>query len=304
MRFAWVLPTGKQHLPLTVSITAALQARRHDLVPWSDADVVFLDLHAACFPFEPGLLTALLARRSRLVVFEWCDKEFAWSGDDDWRAAERSSFRGQAWIPFLRAANAAGLIVAHFVRGYRGDYAYPATVHPIGEVLVHQEPVADYATFVARPHDIVYIGNRSVCRERIGGALQASGLFRMDVRFVTDRIPGPEWFSAMRAGRWFLEADGGGYGSARPYELCTIAAMLRQRCPRVVVGDWLPQAECIEIGDADGEVTAAELGALQRLLCDHERAYAIYLAGAAKLTTVFTAAARAERVVAVVLAAL
>lgn len=275
------------------------------------ADIVFFKLQCHFKSYDWNALNVIIARQLPVVVFDFLDwpTGVEWFGWDWNRTLTDEYMSRQEWPKFLRMAR--NQIRLYFMRGMNLDREYPPFVRPIEPSnykylpsFVGQPRATDFNfpavlidDLIKRPNDLCFIGwahNRRVtfiCR------LIQSG-FKVDWEWPVNRLPHNVWLDRHRNAKMFIEADGGGHGSDRPYQLMAIAPMLRQASNRQMAVPWENGRHCLEIGSpgGNGDISDTELAKLRELLASPERLYEIYTSGLFHSRKHFSDEARAQYV--------
>ena len=159
------------------------------------------------------------------------------------------------------------------------SWEYPGFVRPFELVQYpdHDFEPACKDDFNRRLHDICFIGGASPWRANLAcSILTYNQEIFADFFFPFHRIEHEDWLNRHRAARWFIEADGGGFGSERPYQLITIAPMARMRNDQRMAHPWTDGVNCIEIGDTWGRISGEDGS---KLWMSGDISHGIYLAG-------------------------
>lgn len=259
------------------------------------ADVVFFKLQCHFKPYDWTILNSVLERRLPVVVFDFFDyPSDEWFGWNPSRLINDEIMSKQEWPVFIFKARSHTKL--YFMRGMQASRTYPDWVRPIEPARYPgcDFPLASKDELGSRLNDVCFIGMSSQQRCHVVCGLLQDGRFKVDWQFPLKRLAHAHWMHRHRSAKMFLESCGGGHGSDRPYQLMSIAPMLRQRNDRRMEHPWVHGVHCWDIGDHDGNISKAECSDLRTLLDDHERLHEIYLNGVQHMDAHFTETARSE----------
>lgn len=261
------------------------------------ADVVFFKLQCHFKPYDWNVLNAIVAKRIPVVVFDFFDyptgtEWFGWNWN---RIATDEFMSRQEWPKFLLMVR--DRMRLYFMRGMNLDRTYPAFVRPIEPSIYCDFNAVSSRNLEARLNDFCFIGTTAQRRVTFVCRLIQSG-FKVDWEWPVSRLPHGVWLDRHRNAKMFIEADGGGHGSDRPYQLMAIAPMLRQASNRRMAVPWENGKHCLEIGSpgGNGDISDVQLAELKELLASPERLYSIYTAGLMHLREHFSKESRAQYV--------
>lgn len=272
-----------------------------DLV--ENADVIFFDLHSGFAPYKVGEVDAVQNKGIPVVVFDafdyWSTHKHRpeWHGWDDWKMLNEKALKNQDWAMWLRSFLRNRQVKLYFMRKMSESWTYPDYVRPLELIKYpdHDFPLVSVDELAYRPYDICFIGNATPWRANMVCDLVKAG-FKVDYFFPFHRMEHDEWLVRHRQAKLFLEADGGGFGSERPYQLATLSPMLRQRNDQLMAHPWSPRLNCLEAGDYMGNLVDGESMCDQReildILEDTDQLHSIYLNGIEHLHTNYSAKAR------------
>jgi len=218
-----------------------------------------------------------------------------WIGEQAWARLFCDRMLAQHdWAKFLHSGHEQ--VKLYFLRSMRTTRSYPPWVQPFEPVFQGSHNYYTAEHLAQRPFDVCFIGQCHQTRATVLCDLLANGKVKVDYAFPKVRLEFTQWLIRHSKAKMFLEADGGGHGSDRPWELMSIAPMLYQRTDRVSSAPWQENVHCHPISDLDGHVSGFEIEQLMELLKDTDRLYSIYLAGMLHMGKYFSVAARATRV--------
>lgn len=282
-----------------------------------EATCVFFDRHFGEAAYDPNLIIAAVDRKLPVVVFDnrdfwgskhpfpesWGSQRMVhssppWSGNDNWRVLnEDRTMAGR----FLQRAVEDKLLAIWFMRKMTRSESYPDFVRQLDLVWWKgcQLPAASKLELSSRFYDVCFIGSASNFRANFLCDLIYDGRLKCYAEFMhhSTRYSPDEWRRKHGFAKMFIEADGGGYGSERPYQLMRIAPMLKQGNDQLIHEDFINGSECIKVGSPFGRLTFYDIEHVVNTVNDPDRLHAMYLAGIAKMDAHFTVAARAERVI-------
>lgn len=269
----------------------------------ADADVIFYDLWNVGGRYIKRDVEQILFWQKPVVGFDFKDQWGSpehrpnWWGWDDFAPLREKSSQDHAWATHLLQFLEAGIIRIMFMRKMCQSWVYPSWVAPI-ECAIWPEHDFDPCTKDAlckRTHDVCFIGNATPWRANAACDLAAGGI-NGDFFFQLHRIEHEKWLGRHAHAKMFLEADGGGFGSERPYQLATLAPMLKIKNDQKMAHPWKNGENCIEIGGTWGNVMPYECRELKRSLMDLDWLHQIYLNGVQHLHDHYSTEARANYV--------
>jgi len=264
------------------------------------ADIAFFDSHSGFAPYDWNVLDIVLARKIPVVYFDafdyWgCENtQSSWIGFNNWKPLAEKIAQRQEWAMFLNRSLNAGTLKVYFMRKMQASQPYPGFVYPLEycQFPDHMfQPVTKDQLFT-RPHDVCFIGASSPWRANLVCSLLQDKRLKVDCFWPFVRIPHDEWLNRHRQAKLFIEADGGGFGSERPYQLITIAPMLRQRNDEKMANPWTGNVNCVEVGNIWGEVTNSEIENIISITRDPDRLYEIYINGIQHMNINYSKTAR------------
>lgn len=297
MRFYFISPIGATSPGLYETFNDTFVKEGHSIV--SDirvADIVFFDLHSGYLPYDLDLLRYVIDNGLPVVVFDahdyHCNSTKHWYGGNDW--SNLVPCMDNMWARFLYEAKDKCKPLIYFMRKMQVDGNFGNNAYPYELCLYpdHDFAATTMEELSSRPNDICFIGCKSPHREKVINGLLSDGRLKVDYQFTEERIPHNEWLNRHRQAKFFLEADGGGLGSERPYQLIKIAPMLRQRNLQKIAHDWRDGKTCLKISTTDGTVLKADIDAIVNTIKDPEKLYEIYTEGIAHMGLYFTPEAR------------
>lgn len=293
-------PTGHKSDYLFQTMEETFRAHGHEFIGRpDDADVIFYDLWNIGGIYCRRDVEKVLFWQKPVVYFDFKDQWGSpqhrpnWWGFDDYKILNERATQDQRWAVHLREFLEAGLVKVGFMRKMAKSWEYPSFVKPIECVMYpgHDfEPVTQ-DSFAARKFDVCFIGNATPWRANAATSLALAGI-NADFFFPFHRLENDEWLSRHANARMFLEADGGGFGSERPYQLATIAPMLKVRNDQHMAFPWTDGENCIEVGDQWGSISEKEAFEARKVFINLNMSYGIYLNGIAHLHAHYTPEAR------------
>lgn len=299
MRFRFISPIGYYSPGLFNTFIDTFKECGHSIVDdVKDADCVFFDSHSGFASYNWDELDYVLNRQIPVCYFEAFDylgnKELRsdWYGFDNWDGLKNK--RHQEWANFLFCAKEKCSRFIFFMRKMQKSFEYPDCVYPLELVQYpdHDFPLTSKNELFSRPYDVCFIGASSPWRANAVVDLIRCGRFNVNCFFPHIRIEHDQWLNEHRKAKFFIEADGGGFGSERPYQLITIAPMLRIKNDQRIHENWMDGLDCIEIGNKWGQISRDDADKLFKILNDKDGLYDIYKGGVERLKTHFTPKAR------------
>ena len=299
-------PIGQRSYLLFDTMEATFRQQGHEFVSSAaTAEVCFFDLWNGYGEYYETDVDAVIKAGMPVVVWDFFDQwgdathRPNWWGFDDCKKLHEKAAKGERWARILELMLSFNPLKVSFTRKLSSSWEYPSWVKPIDCCLYpdHDFAPATLSELMSRTNDFCWIGNSSPWRATaICDLVQRFGQEGIDRQFTYDRIPHAEWLDRHRNARMFIEADGGGYGSERPFQLGTIAPMLKIRNDMRSYAPWTDGVNCIEVGQPDGHISEHEVTGLIDLLRDSPRLYQIYRNGIDHLHQHYSPTARAEYV--------
>jgi hypothetical protein len=307
MKICCVSPVGYSSPGLFETFPAPFHSAGHEIIPESrveQADVVFFDLHSGFAPYDEETKRRILSNGKPVVIFDAFDfwgapgRPPAWQTFNWWEGKDIQTLWNQDWAIFVKNAYAQNLVKVHFVRKGQKSETYPRHVRPLNlcGYTDHNFPLTTKEELSSRYFDVCFIGASSPWRANFVCDLLADKRIKVDYFWPVHRIEHPEWLDRHRQAKMFIEADGGGFGSERPYQLMRIAPMLKQKNDQLIHEDWTHQVDCLEFGNTWGRLSMAALDELICTVNDPDKLYDIYLKGAQRLEQHHSHEARANYV--------
>lgn len=306
-------PTGQKSYQLFDTMVETFMSQGHTFIEKAvDADVIFYDLWNLGGVYCKRDVDTILFWQKPVVVFDFKDQWGSpqhrpnWWGFDDNKILGEMSAKDQRWAVHLKQFLEAGLVKLCLMRKMAKSWEYPEWVRPI-EVAMwpdHDfEPVSK-GEFSSRPNDICFIGNATPWRANLafGMASFSSGygiceeFLKFDCFFPFIRLEHEEWLSRHREAKFFVEADGGGFGSERPMQLITVSAMIRQKNDQRMAYPWVDGINCVEIGNTWGQIEDGDSEKIFNLLHIPDDLHQIYLNGIQHAHDYYTPEARSRYV--------
>jgi hypothetical protein len=254
------------------------------------ADFVFYDLWVGCGEYDRGVIAKAIVMRLPVYVFDFFDfnDRVTWQGFSNFE-----NVKHEWWAYNLLLFLKTGLVKTYFMRKMNKTLKYPDYVKPIEHIIEYYFGEVSESDLFNREFDICFIGNTSPERRSVVSELQK--YFKCDIHWTNEngKLSHEDWIKRHYSSKMFLEADGGGYGSERPFKLMSTAIMLRQKNNMFRLNDWGDGDSSIDIKEVP---TRFDIEDLQLLLSEPETLYSIYKKGNENLKTYFTAEARAKYV--------
>jgi hypothetical protein len=291
MRIFLLNPIGKSTPDLFPSFIPIFKRLGHEVVEdINEATCVFFDAYSGVGTYDRDILDRVIVKK--LPVIFWDETDFGGMSNERFLNTDTGL---KPHEEFLLDCVSEGISHIYFMRKYDKTKGFPKWVYPYEKCLYEDcdFPLATKEELVSRPYDICWIGNTSPQRQNIVNGLVNAG-FKMYVHWTNEKgkIPHDEWLDLHRQARAFIESDGGGFSSERPYQLITIGAMIRQRNNQLFAHPWTDEFNCIEIGDSDGVVAQEDINKIKSLTPD--QLYDIYLNGIRHINKHYTYESRAK----------
>jgi len=254
----------------------------------NEADVVFWDLHTREKSYEAGLVYSI-DNGLPVVIFDFWD--YFGMSKETWPHLPFASLR--ALVADINMKNKC----VWFVRKMSKEKKYPTNIFPIEHIIEYDFPLVSKNDLFNREFDVCFIGNESPQRRNVVKGLIDAG-FKVDIHWTNEKgkLPHDEWIKRHYNAKFFLEADGGGFGSERPFKLMSIAPMLRQANNMLRNSDWVDCNDCCDIGE---NITDSDIDYLSDTLSDSGHLYELYLSGHERLKTYFSAEYRANYILSI-----
>jgi hypothetical protein len=291
-KFYFISPIGATSPGLFETFPATFVANGHSITNYiNEATCVFFDMHSGYLPYDWNVLNVVLEKRLPVCVFDCHD--YHGNSTKNWYYFSLQNYIANDWAKFLWLAKEFCKPFIHFLRKMQTDNNFPDWVYPFEYVQFpdHDFPLTTSQELNSRPYDACFIGAKSPRREAFINALQQDGRLKLDIQWTTERIPHEDWLNRHRQAKFFIEADGGGLGSERPYQLMPISIMLKQENLQKINNDWISGFECVKLPSVP---TIGDFIHLLPIIRDHNLMYHIYLKGNEKLKTYFSEQYRAN----------
>jgi len=273
-KFYFISPIGKATPQLFDSFEETFIKEEHNIVgDVRDADVVFIDLYSHVSKNFPPEFQHCVETNVPLVYFDETDYGGMSKEELDFSLIDKIKNK-----------------FVYFMRKMGKHSIYPPYVYPYEKILMENRPLTMPEELFSRPYDFCWIGNESPERKNVVKGLLDAGLNGY-VHWTNEKgkLSHDEWMKLHEKAKLFLESDGGGWGSERPMQLCTIVPMLRQRNDMLRVHDW---KDCVSCIDVDEHPTKEDIENIKSILSGKEYLYEIYEKGAELLRIYYTAEAR------------
>lgn len=285
MRIKFISPIGHTTPMLFETFVPTFESKGHSIVDdVDDADIVFIDLHSRLFDYDEKELWGAKTKQ-RIFVDMW-DYGGCEDGTHIFPYIEHEQLKSYLFYTFTNED-------IWFVRKLDKTKTIPPKTYPIELCLYPDhdfEPTTAEELF-NRPNDICFIGNTSPTRENV--CYELSKHFKCDFVLGQPRIDHESWLNRARQAKMFLTADGGGFSDERPYQLITIAAMVKQRNNQLVLNDFVDGIDCIKVNE---QLDVCEYISLKMALEDATLLHKIYLNGIEHMKKYYTFEYRANMI--------
>ncbi len=304
MTFLFISPIRFSTPDLFDTFTDTFLENGHSITTDVDkADFVFFDLHNRFADYDTNVINRVLLKKIPVAIIDnwdyWGCKGVLTEWHEMWNSQEYCT-SGCDWFRILHQFKQNGNIKVYFVRKFCKTDSLPLFVYPLEYIQLDDFPITTKEELFNRQYDVSFLGNSSIWRSNIVCGILKDGRLKekTQFRFHRLRLEYREWISWHKQSKFFIESDGGGFGSERPFHLMTISPMLRQHNEMGRINDWEHGVDCIEIGKEDpmGIPTTQEIDYLIEVLNDKDRLYDIYIKGAEKMKNYFNANYRANYV--------
>jgi hypothetical protein len=246
-----------------------------------DANFIFFDCYSDLGVYDTKQIEEI--NNLQIPVISFQEKDYGGISTEEWQPLDK--------FPNCKTVQ--------FVRKLDKTKKYPHNIYPY-ELIQYQDhdfPITRPYDLFIRENDICFIGNESPFRKSVMNWLSLSGLFKIDCLFPKERIPNKEWLNRHFMAKCFVEADGGGFGSERPFQLIPVSVMLRQKNNMKRLNDWTDGVDCLEISKTP---TKDEIKNIYNIFQDKDRLYDIYYNGYQRLKNYFNAEWRAKYILSVI----
>lgn len=280
----FISPIGYKTPQLFDTFTDTFVIAGHRMVDDIDsADVVFIDLHTRIGSYEQNILDKALWKRK--VVFD----EF------DYGSCSICDF------PYVPQVQIQGLLLnpltgndgsIWFVRKLdRIQGSFLKNVYPYEKIIINEFPLVSKEELWGREYDMCWIGNESPIRKSVVNSLQAAG-FNMYIHWTNEKgkLPFDEWIHLHSRAKFFLSLDGGGFSDERLYHLFSIAPMVKNRSNHLQCQPFKHGVSCLYVDVMPSQKDIEEI----KYFMTENWLYSLYLGGYYKMTSDYTAKARAE----------
>lgn len=280
MRILYSSPKGYTN-PDLVSVVTKI-GRTYDV---GTANCIFVDLFSYLHPINQDIILHALGNKKSIAFFD----------ERDYGGMSQEVFNPEPFNILSRTIK-----VVYFMRKMDKTINYPDYVKPYEKTLYKdcQFQLVSKEELNSRHYDCCFIGNNSPQRKVFVEALINDGRLKVDVHWTDKdgKLPHDEWLNRHRQAKFFIESDGGGFGSERPHQLMTIAPMLKQNNNQLIFNDWVSGMDCVKLSEKPNSTDMAQLLPIIR---DHGLMYSIYCKGAEKLIDFYTEEAMANYIIGV-----
>jgi len=292
MTFFFISPTGYRSPDLFDSFVSTFRKEGHLVT--SDinaADIVGFDFHTRIGDYDLNVLRTVIEKK--LPVFTFNEWDYGSMNTTDIPPFPLTPEQGQ----FLFSLERNGNKTIHFVRKLNRLERYPDNYYPYEKVIMNEFPLTTSQELNSRPYEIVFCGNHSPSRKKVIDGLTKAG-FKVAVHWTNEngKIPHKDWIELHTQGKLFLSADGGGFSDERPYQLFTVAPMLRQKNNHLQVFPFSEYTNCLAVSETP---TDEEISGIKSVLSDFDYLYEIYLESVDFMREHYSESARAKYILSI-----
>jgi len=277
-KFYYINPIGKESPDLFQTFTPIFIKEGHEIVDRvEDADVVFWDLFSGLGEYDENIMKIVVAKELPTIVWD----------ESDFGAMSKESWEIEKWVAVSEYQK-----IVYFMRKMSKEIKYPSWVYPCEKTIQNIFPITTKEELCSRPYDAFFAGNVSPTRKNFIDGLIDGGL-KVDVHWTNEngKLPYDEWLKRARQSKLFITSDGGGFSDERPYQLITVAAMLRQKNNHLQAHPFTDCVNCLEASECP---TQEEIEGIKTVLNDHDYLYEIYLEGINHMKEHYSPEARAK----------
>lgn len=279
----YIEPVGKSSPDLFTTMTPTFIEQGHQVVDRvEDADVAMYDAFSGLAEYDFELLTKVMEGKMPIVVFDETDF---------------GGMSKEVWDKGVWEILAAHQKLVYFMRKMSKDIQYPSYVFPYEKIIQNDFPITTKDELCSRPYDFCFAGNKSPQRVNTVKGFAKAGFSGM-VYWTTDneKLLHDEWVKFHRQAKLFLTADGGGFSDERPYQLFTIAPMLRQKNNHLQAHPFKEFVNCLEVSE---QPTEEEIKGIKAVLSDSDYLFEIYTEGIAHMREYYSAEARSKYILSI-----
>jgi len=285
-KFYLISPIGYSSPDLYPSFVSAFEKEGHTITnDINEVDVVFFDLHTRLFDYDNSVLADVL--RNKLPVVSFCEFDFGGMSKEVYPAYanQQQDFFGEAKEKNIK--------LIHFVRKMDKTKTYPQNIFPYEKCIMNDFPLTTSQELFSRPYDIFFIGNVSTTRANMLTGLLKYKTLHIDCHWTNEKgkIPHEEWLNRSRGAKLFVSCCGGGFSDERPYQLTTIAPMLKNKSNHLQPHPFTDMVNCVEVDEVP---TEKDIEKILSVLNDENKLFEIYSNGAEHLKKYYTEEGRAN----------
>lgn len=298
MIFYFISPIGASSPGLYETFIPTFEAKGHRITNnIHEAEIACFDSHSGYLPYNTDVLETVLAKGLTVV---WLDAfDYHGNSTKNWfgyNAQVNYDSDGEIikdWMWFYLQLLCRPQKIIYFMRKIQTDNRFPHWIYPFEYVQFpdHDFQLTTAEELQSRPYDIFFVGNTS--RQRRNVCSKLAEHFKCDFELGMPRIPHDEWLQRGRQSKLFLTSDGGGISDERPYQLITIAPMLKQKNNQLQVHPFTNFNECMEVSEIPTEI---EIENLKGILSSKWNLYHIYENGVNHMKKYYSPEARAKYV--------
>ena len=282
-KFYCISPIGKESPDLFQTFIPTFTEQGHSFVSSvEEADVILYDLFSGICRCSEADALAIYGKGKPVVVFD--ETDFGGMSKEVW---DNESWKVIRWVKK----------VIYFMRKMSRGVKYPGWVFPYEKTIQNSFPITTKEELCSRPYDFCFIGNESPTRRNVVKGLQDAG-FKIDVHWTSEKgkISHEDWLNRHRRAKLFLESDGGGFASERPYQLFTISPMLRQKNNHLQVHPFKDYVNCLEVSEVP---TKEEIEGIKAVLSDPDYLFEIYESGVEYMREHYSQEARSKYILSI-----
>ncbi len=289
MKIIFISPVGKTTPLLFDTFVKTFSDAGHTIVTdVNNADIAFFDYYSGLGAYNVSELNRATERRIKIVAFD--ETDYGGMSKENWFMNDKNTTSNHSQI-FLKLAAYNDTLI-YFMRKMDKTKSYPSYVFPYEKIIECEFEPTTKEELSNREYDFFWIGNESPQRKATVEGLLRNG-FKGYVHWTNERgkLPHKDWVNAHKKAKFFLESDGGGFGSERPHQLITVACLLKQENSQLLTHPFKQAVEYVGISE---NVTDLDASNLRLVLTDNNWLYSMYTKGIEHMKKYYTAEYRSK----------